>query len=127
MCCEQVLQSKASIRKTVFRCSALNVPLNQREPLLHKRGKSDDFLQKKFAMSLFCTIFAFGNGREVATLGFVFPECLRSASTLPSLPEAKKGRRQAQGKVAAQPRHKQEFLDIIEKCLKVRFAKKLKS
>ena len=32
-------------------------------------------------MSLFRTIFAFENGREVANLGFVFTECLRSAST----------------------------------------------
>ncbi|MBR3488658.1 MAG: hypothetical protein IKH33_05015, partial [Bacteroidales bacterium] len=30
-------------------------------------------------MSLFRAIFAFEDGREVATLGFVFPECLRSA------------------------------------------------
>ena len=35
-------------------------------------------------------IFAFENGREVATLGFVFTRCLRSAFALPSLPEAKK-------------------------------------
>ena len=41
-------------------------------------------------MSLFRTIFAFENGREVANLGFVFTECLRSAFALPSLPEAKK-------------------------------------
>ena len=41
-------------------------------------------------MSLFRAIFAFEDGREVATLGFVFPECLRSAFALPSLPEAKK-------------------------------------
>ena len=63
-------------------------------------------------MSLFHTIFAFGNGREVANLGFVFPECLRHAFALSSLPEAKKGRRLAQGN-AAQPRHKQEFFDIF--------------
>ena len=56
-------------------------------------------------MSLIRAIFAFGNGREVANLGFVFTECLhsafalgslwvRSASTLASLPEAKKSTRQ---------------------------------
>ena len=43
-------------------------------------------------------IFAFENGREVASLGPVFTECLRSAFALASLPEAKKGGRQAQGK-----------------------------
>ena len=36
-------------------------------------------------MSLFRTIFAFENGREMANLGFVFTECLRSAFALPSL------------------------------------------
>ena len=41
-------------------------------------------------MSLFRTIFAFENGREMANLGFVFTECLRSAFALASLPEAKK-------------------------------------
>ena len=45
-------------------------------------------------MSLIRAIFAFGNGREVANLGFVFSECLRSAFALGSLLEAKKGGRQ---------------------------------
>ena len=36
-------------------------------------------------MSLFRTIFAFENGREMANLGFVFTECLHSAFALPSL------------------------------------------
>ena len=36
-------------------------------------------------MSLFRTIFAFENGREMANLGFVFTECLRSAFALGSL------------------------------------------
>ena len=62
------------------------LPLWWREPLLpskrasfYKRGESDIILRKKFVMSLFRTIFVFGNGREVANLGFVFTECLRSA------------------------------------------------
>ena len=66
----------------------------QREPLFFKSGKSDIFCSKKFVMSLFRTIFAFENGREMANLGFVFPECLRSGFALPSLPEAKKRGRQ---------------------------------
>ena len=49
-------------------------------------------------MSLFRTIFAFENGREMANLAFVFTECLHSAFALPSLPEAKKERSQKQGK-----------------------------
>ena len=36
-------------------------------------------------MSLFRTIFAFENGREMANLGFVFTECLHSAFALGSL------------------------------------------
>ena len=36
-------------------------------------------------MSLFRTIFAFENGREVANLGFDFTECLHSAFALGSL------------------------------------------
>ena len=36
-------------------------------------------------MSLFRTIFAFENGREMANLGFVFTECLHSGFALPSL------------------------------------------
>ena len=36
-------------------------------------------------MSLFRTIFAFENGREVANLGFDFTECLHSGFALPSL------------------------------------------
>ena len=48
----------------------------RREPLFYKSGKSDFFCSRKFAMSLFRAIFAFGNGREVANLGFVFTECL---------------------------------------------------
>ena len=77
-----------------------------------KEGVNDIFCEKKFVMSLFRTIFAFGNGREVANLGFVFSECLRHAFALSSLPEAEKGRRLAQGN-AAQPRHKHEFFDIF--------------
>ena len=38
---------------------------HRREPLFSKSGKSDIFCLKKFAMSLFRTIFAFENGREV--------------------------------------------------------------
>ncbi len=60
-------------------------PLWRREPLFYKRGKSDIFCSKKFAMSLFRAIFAFGNGRKVANLGFVFTECLHSAFALGSL------------------------------------------
>ena len=52
---------------------------------------------EKFAMSLFRTIFAYENGREVATLGFVFTECLRYGFALPSHPEAKNGGRHKQG------------------------------
>ena len=55
-----------------------------------KEGLSDIFCEKKFVMSLFRTIFAFGNGREVANLGFVFSECLRHAFALTPLLEAKK-------------------------------------
>ena len=36
-------------------------------------------------MSLFRTIFAFENGREMANLGFVFTECLHSGFALPPL------------------------------------------
>ena len=98
--------------ETVFRdtstynpCDKESLFCHQREPLFYKSGKSDIFLRKKFVMSLFRAIFAFGNGREVANLVLVFPECLhsafalgslclRSASTLASLPEAKKNTRQ---------------------------------
>ena len=62
-------------------------------------------------MSLIRAIFAFGNGREVANLGFVFSECLRYAFALGSLLEAKKGGRQTQGTVAAPPNHKQENVE----------------
>ena len=58
---------------------------HQREPLFGKSGKNDIFCSKKFAMSLFRAIFAFGNGREMANLVLVFPECLRSAFALGSL------------------------------------------
>ena len=58
---------------------------DEREPLWRKRGKSDFFRSKNFAMSLFRAIFASGNGQEVATLFSVFPMCLRSAFALPSL------------------------------------------
>ena len=54
-------------------------------------------------MSLFRAIFAFENGREVATLGFVFPECLRSAFALPSLPEAKKRGRKGELRIENYP------------------------
>lgn len=41
-------------------------------------------------MSLFCIIFAFGNGREVASLGFVLPSLwLRFAFALASLLESR--------------------------------------
>ena len=56
---------------------------HQREPLFYRSGESDFFCLKKFAMSQFRTIFAFGNGREMATLGLVSSEvpssCLRRA------------------------------------------------
>ena len=55
-------------------------------------------------MSLFRTIFAFGNGREMPNLVLVFPECLRSASTLASLPEAKKNTRQHDSRNTTQTR-----------------------
>ncbi|MBR6990871.1 MAG: hypothetical protein IKH97_01460, partial [Bacteroidales bacterium] len=42
---------------------------HQREPLFFKSGKSDIFRSKKFAMSLFRAIFAFGNGREIVLNG----------------------------------------------------------
>ena len=75
---------------------------DEREPLFCKRGKSDIFFAKKFVMSLFRAIFAFGNGREVATLGLVFlvmpSSCLRRAFVVPSLPEAEKGRREVWSK-----------------------------
>ena len=45
-------------------------------------------------MSLFRTIFAVENGREVANSVSVFTECLHYAFALPSLPEAKKRGRQ---------------------------------
>ena len=77
-----------------------------------KEGVSGIFCEKKFVMSLFRTIFAFGNGRKAASRGLVFPECLRHAFALPSLPEAEKGRRLAQGN-AAHLRHKHEFFDIF--------------
>ena len=64
-------------------------------------------------MSLFRAIFAFENGRKAASRGLVFPECLRHAFALSSLPEAKSGRRPAQGNEAALPRHNQEFFDIF--------------
>ena len=48
-------------------------------------------------MSLFRTIFAFENGREVATLRFVFTECLRHDFALTPHPEAKGGRKLAKG------------------------------
>ena len=53
-------------------------------------------------MSLIRAIFAFGNGREGGQQRFRLPSvpslCLRSASTLASLPEAKKEGSQEQGK-----------------------------
>ena len=66
-------------------CDEESLFCHQREPLFYKSGKSDFFCSKKFAMSLFRAIFAFGNGREVANLGFVFTECLYSAFALGSL------------------------------------------
>ena len=64
-------------------------------------------------MSLFRTIFAFENGREVANLGFVFTECLHSAFALGSLWLRFRRRRKAQGNAAAETRHKQEVFDIF--------------
>ena len=83
---------------------------HQREPLFSKRGKSDFFCSKKLAMSLFRAIFAFGNGREVANLGFVFPECLRSAFALPPLWLRFRRQRKTQGNTTAETRHKQEII-----------------
>ena len=101
----------SSVRKTLFRCPALTLLFDSREPLLppkeplfFKRRKSDIFCSKKFAMSLIRTIFAFENGREVANLGFVFTVCLHSAFALPSLPEAKKNTRQCGSRGKAQTR-----------------------
>ena len=71
---------------------------HQREPLFGKSGKNDIFCSKKFAMSLFRAIFAFGNGREMANLVLVFPKCLRSAFALPSLPEARAEGKKEEGK-----------------------------
>ena len=75
-------------------------------------------------MSLFRAIFAFGNGREVANLGFVFTECLhsafalgslwvRSGFALPPLWLRFRRRRKTQGNAAAETRHKQEVFDIF--------------
>ena len=79
-----------------------------REPLFCKSGKSDFFCSEKFSMSLFRAIFAVENGREVATLVSVYSgintfkqssihrvpsPCLRSDSTLASLPEARRSRK----------------------------------
>ena len=52
-----------------------------------KKGVNGIFYQKKFVMSLFRIIFASGNGRALASLGFVIPECLRSAFALGLLPK----------------------------------------
>ena len=68
----------------------------QRKPLFQKRGKSDFFYIEKFAISLFRSIFATGNRCEAATLGFIFPMCLRFAFALASLLESKKGGIQTQ-------------------------------
>ena len=73
---------------------------NPREPLFFKSGESDIFCSKKFVMSLFRTIFAFENGREVANLVLVFTECLRSGFALPSLPEARTEGKKEEGKRA---------------------------
>ena len=56
-------------------------------------------------MSLIHAIFAFGNGREVATFGFVFPECLRFAFALPSLCLRFRRRRKDGDKQKAMWRH----------------------
>ena len=55
-------------------------------------------------MSLFRAIFAFENGREVANLILVIPECLRSAFALASLSEAKKSTRKCGSRDTAQTR-----------------------
>ena len=86
---------------------------HQREPLFFKSGKSDIFRSKKFAMSLFRAIFAFGNGREMANFVLDFPECLRSAFALGSLWLRFRRRRKTQGNAAAETRHKQEVFDIF--------------
>ena len=93
--------------KITFRCFTSHTSLwrygaslsPKREPLLSESAKSDFFFVKKFIVSLFRTIFAFGNGQEADSLGFVLPKCLRSAFALPSLAEAKKRGRQTQGTV----------------------------
>ena len=98
------------VKKT---CSSSTEPYllcDQREPLFYKRGKSDFFCSKKFVMSLFRTIFAFGNGREVPNFVLVFPECLRSAFALPPLWLRFRRRRKTQGNAAAETRHKQEII-----------------
>ena len=94
-------------------CDEESLFCHQREPLFYKSGKSDIFLRKKFVMSLFRIIFVFGNGREVANLVLVFPECLHSAFALGSLWLRFRRRRKAQGNAAAETRHKQEVFDII--------------
>ena len=91
--------------KITFRCFTSHISLwrygaslsPKREPLLSESAKSDFFFVKKFIVSLFRTIFAFGNGQEADSLGFVLPKCLRSAFALPSLEGAKKRGRQTQG------------------------------
>ena len=101
---------------------------HRREPLFSKSGKSDIFCLKKFAMSLFRTIFAFENGREVKQqscellrwrsgerdFGSRLPKvpsfCLRSAFALPPLWLRFRRRRKTQGNAAAETRHKQEFV-----------------
>jgi hypothetical protein len=54
----------------------------QREPLFFKSGKSDIFCSKKFSMSLFRAIFAFGNGTREWPIPF---SSSQSAFALPSL------------------------------------------
>ncbi len=55
-------------------------------------------------MSLFRIIFASGNGRALASLGFVILECLRSAFALPSLPKMEeKGSQKGMKKTSTSP------------------------
>ena len=81
--------------KITFRCFTSHISLwlygvslsLKREPLLSESAKSDFFFVKKFIVSLFRTIFAFGNGQEAATLGFVLPKCLRSVFAQEAKPQ----------------------------------------
>ena len=62
-------------------------------------------------MSLFRTIFAFENGREMANLGFVFTECLHSAFALGSLCLRSGSTPKIGGKV--NPKRDEKDLDVV--------------